>query len=216
MPPGVAARPRDPRGFPITFVTLIQQDGTADFTTIDGQKILRCVNERLCGLCGVGFWDDETNIVAFIGGPLSCEHRNFLDPPMHVACAEYAMQVCPHIAIDTSRYSKPKVGGPEERELFPYIAGEPAREVRALPGAHIGLPDRGHGGPARVPGRPPDRREVERMTWLTVDEIADQLRVSKMTIYRLIHASELNATKVGGQFRVTQDDLDTYLGKRKS
>lgn len=116
LPPGLDTRPKDNRGYPITFVTLIQEDGTPDFTTIDGQKILECIRHGKCGLCGSRFTDDETNIVAFIGGPLAIENQNFLDPPMHVQCAEYAMKVCPHIAIDTSRYSKPKEG--EGRELF--------------------------------------------------------------------------------------------------
>ena len=120
IPPSLDARPKDNRGYPITFVTLIQEDGTPDFTTIDGQKIVRCITEQRCGMCGVEFFgtpdEQDTNIVAFIGGPLSIENQNFLDPPMHVECAVYAMKVCPHIAIDTSRYSKPKEG--EGRELF--------------------------------------------------------------------------------------------------
>ena len=116
IPPGLDARPKDPRGFPITFVTLIQADGTPDFTTIDGRKIVECIRDYKCGMCGRRFFEDETNIVAFIGGPLSIENQNFLDPPMHVQCAEYAMQVCPHIAIPTSRYAKPKEG--EGRELY--------------------------------------------------------------------------------------------------
>lgn len=111
MPEAIAELPRDSRGFPITFVTLIEPDGRPDFTTVNGEKIARCIREALCGLCGKCFYDDETNIVAFIGGPMSMESGQFLDPPMHVECAEYAFQVCPHIAIDTSRYAKPKEGG---------------------------------------------------------------------------------------------------------
>lgn len=132
MPPGLAARPRDVRGFPITFVTLIQQDGKPDFTTIDGEKIVRCLREALCGLCGKG-WPNKSgrkddHLLAFIGGPKAIEHRNFLDPPMHVECAEYAMKVCPHIAIPTSRYSKPNLDGPEKRELFEHV--DPIRPER--------------------------------------------------------------------------------------
>lgn len=123
MPPGIEARPRDVRGFPITFVTLVDPDGRPDFTTIDGAKILRCIGEALCGMCGEG-WPAETgpddHLLAFIGGPLSCENQNFLDPPMHVKCAEYAMRVCPHIAIDTSRYGKPR--SMDGREIFPDVS----------------------------------------------------------------------------------------------
>ena len=126
IPGALAERPRDARGFPITFVTLITSDGRPDFTTIDAAKIIRCIKEHLCGMCGTKLLGGGvlTFEVAFIGGPLSIENRNFLDPPMHQECAAYAMQVCPHIAIDTSHYSKPKLGGPEQRELFAGVSDE--------------------------------------------------------------------------------------------
>ena len=111
LPLGIAALPRDNRGYPVTFVTLIDAQGKPDFTTIDAAKIMRCINEQVCGLCGVILHGP----VAFIGGPNSCEHRNFFDPPMHPACADYAMQVCPHIATPTARYKKQVLGGPEQR-----------------------------------------------------------------------------------------------------
>lgn len=117
VPMGLAVRPRDSRGFPITFVTLIDSDGRPDFTTIDAQKIIACIELGLCGMCG-GHLEME---VAFIGGPMSIENGNFLDPPMHEECARYAIKVCPHIAINTSRYSKVELGGPENRELFPDV-----------------------------------------------------------------------------------------------
>lgn len=38
--------------------------------------------------------------------------------------------------------------------------------------------------------------------FLTVNEVAEVMRVSKMTVYRLIHAGELPAIRVGKSFRV--------------
>lgn len=46
---------------------------------------------------------------------------------------------------------------------------------------------------------------------LTVNEVADVMRVSKMTVYRLIHAGELPAIRVGKSFRVPQGALDQLL-----
>jgi len=46
---------------------------------------------------------------------------------------------------------------------------------------------------------------------LTAGEVADQLRVSTMTIYRLIRRGELPAVRVGRNYRVRASDLDTYL-----
>jgi len=47
--------------------------------------------------------------------------------------------------------------------------------------------------------------------WLTVDEIAARLRVSRMTIYRLVHEGEIPAIRVGHSFRVDEADLEVYL-----
>lgn len=37
------------------------------------------------------------------------------------------------------------------------------------------------------------------------------LRVSNMTVYRLINAGELPAVRVGKSYRLTEADVDTYL-----
>lgn len=46
---------------------------------------------------------------------------------------------------------------------------------------------------------------------LTVAEVAAMLRVSKMSVYRLIHAGELEAVRFGKTFRVPQHAVDAYL-----
>ncbi len=50
-----------------------------------------------------------------------------------------------------------------------------------------------------------------RMRFLTVAEVADVMRVSKMTVYRMLHAGEMPAVRVGRSFRVPQDALEHYL-----
>lgn len=49
------------------------------------------------------------------------------------------------------------------------------------------------------------------MTFLTVDEVAKHARVSKMTIYRLVHSGELTAVRIGRSIRIQSDSVDTYL-----
>ncbi len=51
---------------------------------------------------------------------------------------------------------------------------------------------------------------------LTPNEVADQLRVSNMTVYRLIKAGELRAARIGRSYRITEDDVDAYLQDRFS
>jgi len=50
--------------------------------------------------------------------------------------------------------------------------------------------------------------------FLTVQEVADIMRVSTMTVYRIIKSGELPAVRVGRSFRVRDVDVDTYLGVR--
>ncbi len=50
--------------------------------------------------------------------------------------------------------------------------------------------------------------------FLTVAEVAALLRVSNMTVYRLINAGELPAVRVGKSYRLRDDDVDKYLGDR--
>lgn len=46
---------------------------------------------------------------------------------------------------------------------------------------------------------------------LTAAEVADRLRVSTMTVYRLIRSGELPAVRVGRNYRVREADLAAYL-----
>jgi excisionase family DNA binding protein len=46
---------------------------------------------------------------------------------------------------------------------------------------------------------------------LTVAEVADHMRVSSMTVYRLIKSGSLKAVRVGKNYRIRANDLDSYL-----
>ncbi len=46
---------------------------------------------------------------------------------------------------------------------------------------------------------------------LTVAEVADHMRVSNMTVYRLIKAGTLPALRVGKNYRIRARDLSSYL-----
>ncbi len=50
--------------------------------------------------------------------------------------------------------------------------------------------------------------------FVTVGEVARQLRVSNMTVYRLIQAGELPAVRVGKSYRLREEDVDAYLAAR--
>jgi excisionase family DNA binding protein len=46
---------------------------------------------------------------------------------------------------------------------------------------------------------------------LTVAEVAEVLRVSNMTVYRLIKAGDLPALRVGKNYRIRESELEAFL-----
>ncbi|MDX6298466.1 MAG: hypothetical protein QOI51_2323 [Nocardioidaceae bacterium] len=54
---------------------------------------------------------------------------------------------------------------------------------------------------------------LSEVNFLTVAEVAAAMRVSKMTVYRLVHAGDLPAARVGRSFRVPEDAVNEYLRK---
>jgi excisionase family DNA binding protein len=63
---------------------------------------------------------------------------------------------------------------------------------------------------------PANKRDAEppglvQVKFLTVAEVATMMRVSKMTVYRLVHNGELPAVRVGKSFRVPEQAVHDYL-----
>lgn len=44
-----------------------------------------------------------------------------------------------------------------------------------------------------------------------VDELAEKIRVNRMTIYRYIKAGKLEAHKIGKEFRIAKDKFEDFL-----
>ncbi|MGQ0670257.1 MAG: helix-turn-helix domain-containing protein [Actinomycetota bacterium] len=49
---------------------------------------------------------------------------------------------------------------------------------------------------------------------LTVVEVAATMRVSNMTVYRLIKSGQLPAIRVGKNYRIRESDMNAYLSGR--
>ncbi len=82
--------------------------------------------------------------------------------------------------------------------------------------------DRAPTGPSAGDGAPlarevkgavgmPEDRPLSEVRFLTVAEVASMMRVSKMTVYRLVHNGDLPAVRVGRSFRVPEDAVHEYL-----
>lgn len=97
MPSRIRALPRTRAGYPIPFFAAIV-DGKPDLRIADEKIVYRCVNERLCWICG----QRRSKInQAFVGGPLMAVNRICGEAPSHLVCAEYAAQVCPYLVRPT-------------------------------------------------------------------------------------------------------------------
>jgi excisionase family DNA binding protein len=67
--------------------------------------------------------------------------------------------------------------------------------------------------PLRQSARSPDQdsRPLTDLRFLTVAEVALIMRVSMMTVYRLVHSGELESIRVGRSFRVPEQAVNQYL-----
>lgn len=62
-----------------------------------------------------------------------------------------------------------------------------------------------------MPNEKEDVPTVGQGKFLKVAEVAALMRVSKMTVYRLLHSGELPAVRVGKSFRVPEKAAHDYL-----
>lgn len=49
------------------------------------------------------------------------------------------------------------------------------------------------------------------LSFYSVQEIADILKVSKRTVFRYMHAGTLHAVKIGKAYRISQESLEAFL-----
>jgi excisionase family DNA binding protein len=57
----------------------------------------------------------------------------------------------------------------------------------------------------------PSGENISEVKFLTIAEVAEMMRVSKMTVYRIVHSGDLPAVRVGRSFRVTEKDVNDYI-----
>ncbi len=70
---------------------------------------------------------------------------------------------------------------------------------------------RGSSEPAEPTGTHPVDPALAEVKFLTVAEVAAVMRVSKMTVYRMVHGGDLPAVRVGRSFRVPEKAVHDYL-----
>lgn len=60
-----------------------------------------------------------------------------------------------------------------------------------------------------------DNQEKTATQFYTIEEIADLLKVSYLTVFRWVQAGKLTAYKVGKQYRIDVQDLNKFLEESK-
>jgi excisionase family DNA binding protein len=73
------------------------------------------------------------------------------------------------------------------------------------------MPAKRKDGPSEAAGIRPVEPALADVKFLTVAEVAAVMRVSKMTVYRMVHGGELPAIRVGRSFRVPEKAVHDYL-----
>lgn len=88
------------RGLYVPFIVLKEGD-VHHFKINDEEKVMQCIVEKKCSVCGTQLNDD----IWFIGGPASVFHKRgaIADLPVHKECGVYSLEACPYMAF--ARYN---------------------------------------------------------------------------------------------------------------
>lgn len=98
MPSRIAKLARDERGFPVPwFVPWI--DRKPVFPCFDEVKFARAVSRKCCWVCG----EPLGKVLVFVVGPMCTMNRVSAEPPSHLDCARYSVQVCPFLSNPAMR-----------------------------------------------------------------------------------------------------------------
>jgi excisionase family DNA binding protein len=54
-------------------------------------------------------------------------------------------------------------------------------------------------------------KELSDVRFLTVAEVAEMMRVSNMTVYRLVHSGDLPAIRFGRSFRIPESAVEAAI-----
>lgn len=102
-PPAVRALAKDARGYPVPHFASFDGERPR-FDILDPSRVIQCVQEGLCGICGRKL----AALSWYIGGPKTLAARLSADPPMHLDCAQFAIAACPHLTFQNSDYRDEK------------------------------------------------------------------------------------------------------------
>ena len=121
IPPFLRHLKVDERGY-VTPFFVPRKDGKNLFQFYDAVKREHALKQNLCGVCG----KKNTRRYAFITGPEGAASRCSSEAPMHLACAEYSLQVCPHLKFEKTQRRELREEEKNTLETPGFIAEKPS------------------------------------------------------------------------------------------
>lgn len=99
IPSELAHLKRDKRGYPIPFF-VTYKNGEPQFQIVSVEKVITCVDKKICPICGKKLYKDGSYVVS---GPMGLHNRITSDAPMHRVCAEFSIKACPHLYYEKAK-----------------------------------------------------------------------------------------------------------------
>ena len=107
--------PRDDVGRPVPFF-VEYVDGKPDFRIMNPTNMVRCIQDRLCWVCGRKM---TRGAGTFVVGPMCVINCTSAEPPSHYACGEWSTKACPF--LNTPGKVRRDYKGPHEVQEAPGV-----------------------------------------------------------------------------------------------
>ncbi|HOV90473.1 MAG TPA: helix-turn-helix domain-containing protein [Syntrophorhabdaceae bacterium] len=56
---------------------------------------------------------------------------------------------------------------------------------------------------------------MDRTKWLTIEELAEYLKIGRTKLYRMAQDGEIPASKVGNQWRFDREEIDRWMKSQR-
>ena len=100
------------RGYPVPYFVPKDENGVYQLKYASQEKMNNCLKYQKCCVC---FTPLQKGDYWFVSGPLGLQNKIDSHPPMHRRCAEYSLQVCPHLFFEkTHRTTNEETAHPSQ------------------------------------------------------------------------------------------------------
>lgn len=88
------------RGYPVPYFVPIDENGVYQFKFASQEKMNACIRYHKYCIC---FKPLNKKDYWFISGPIGLQNQVDSHPAMHRHCAEYSLQICPHLFFEKAQ-----------------------------------------------------------------------------------------------------------------